>query len=209
MYTTHLLILNCIGIFASLLMFSGDMFLYFTKKDFKNYNALRTQIMRDMPLWRLTLGGYIGPFAAFFYAIAFLQISLIVHEQYKILGFIISGLFVLGVIVGGAYHSHYTYLGIISKTGDKTVFNDVLKTANLLGVIYMLPLSLGAVLLSVLIMLGKTIFPFWFVFFSPAVTVSLMIPWRYLPQPFRVILYGGWSNLLCFIYFALSLLFLL
>ena len=49
MFNTELLITNCAGILASLLMFSGDMILYFTKKDFKDHDALRSEIMRDIP----------------------------------------------------------------------------------------------------------------------------------------------------------------
>jgi hypothetical protein len=189
-------------------MFSGDMFLYFTKKDFKNHNSIRTEVMRDIPAWRLKLGGYIGPFAAFFYAIGFLQMSLVVQEQYKILGFIISCLFILGIIIGGAYHSHYTYVGLLGKTDDKSIFDSVVKNTRFLGILYMIPVSIGSAFLSILIVLEKTIFPAWFVFFTPTITIFFTILWRHLPQPFRVVLYGGWSNLLCLIYFSMSIIVL-
>ncbi|WP_373827168.1 hypothetical protein [Bacteroides heparinolyticus] len=44
------------------------------------------------------------------------------------------------------------------------------------------------------------------VFATPLVTIWLNLIWQLLPQPFLLLIAGGWNNLVCFLIFTISLL---
>ncbi len=52
------------GVLGSLLMFSGDMILYYEPVSGAEYNSVA--VMSAMPIERLIAGGLIGPFASIF-----------------------------------------------------------------------------------------------------------------------------------------------
>ena len=67
----------------------------------------------------------------------------------------------------------------------------------------------GFILFAIAIVLGQTVFPVWFVVFTPIVTSFLGLVWMHMPQPARCILFGGWSNLVFTIMLAAMLICLL
>ncbi len=72
------------------------------------------------------------------------------------------------------------------------------------------PMYLGFVALGIAIVLGQTVFPAWFVVFTPIVTSFFGLVWMHVPQPARCVLFGGgWSNLVFTIMFAAMLFFLM
>ena len=65
-----------IGLAGALLMFAGDMLLYYTPEDFacgpkssaeERINAI-IDVMKGLPAGRVMAGGMIGPIAAFLYS---------------------------------------------------------------------------------------------------------------------------------------------
>ena len=56
-----------IGLVGALLMFCGDMALYYDKNDFVHDGTLDPiiNIMNKLPVKRVMIGGWIGPIAAF------------------------------------------------------------------------------------------------------------------------------------------------
>lgn len=197
-----------IGLFAALLMFCGDMLLYFTTGPFEVDGTLKPYagIMKDIPTWRLTVGGLLGPIAAFYYCIGFYHIALSAEEAYATLAFVATLLCSFGIIVGGAYHAQFTYFGLVGKSSNADALNRVTRNIQLLSYVSTVPIALGSLLLAGLILLGKTYYPPWAVVCTPVVTIFFSFAWRGLPQPFRVILFGGWNNLVYVIYFLTSLL---
>ena len=65
--------LFAIGLVGSLVMFAGDMLLYFTPGSYDMDGTLRpyARIMRDLPEGRVRAGGVLGPVAAFLYVVGF------------------------------------------------------------------------------------------------------------------------------------------
>lgn len=196
------------GLFAALLMFCGDMLLYFTTQDFKVDSTLAPYvgIMKALPVCRLRLGGLLGPVAAFFYCVGFGSILLMTVEESKATALLATLLCALGIIVGGAYHSHFTYLGLLGKAGPPDWLPVVAKNIRLLSNVSTVLIALGMALLAGLIVLGKTGYPRWFVVLTPAVTYFLAPLWKRLPQPLRVVLLGGWYNLMFALFFVVLLL---
>ena len=73
------LVLLALGLLGSILMFAGDMLLYFTPGAYDMDGTLRPymRIMRDVPAGRVRLGGVLGPVAAFFYVLGFAGLVLV------------------------------------------------------------------------------------------------------------------------------------
>ena len=76
---TPVALLPAIGLAGSLVMFAGDMLLYFTPGAYDMDGTLRpyAQIMRDLPERRVRLGGLLGPVAAFLYVVGFAGLPMI------------------------------------------------------------------------------------------------------------------------------------
>lgn len=179
----HLLLV--LGLVASLLMFAGDMLLYFTTGTYDMDGSLRPymRIMRDVPTGRIKAGGALGPVAAALLAFA--------------------------LVCGGAYHAQYVYLSIIAKAGHEDLYEEVSSNIMLIMRLATAPMYLGFVALGIAVVLGQTVFPAWFVVFTPIVTSFFGLVWMHVPQPARCVLFGGWSNLVFTIMFAAMLFFLM
>ena len=72
------LVLLALGLLGSILMFAGDMLLYFTPGAYDMDGTLKPymRIMRDVPAGRVRVGGALGPVSAFFYVLGFAGLAL-------------------------------------------------------------------------------------------------------------------------------------
>lgn len=158
-----------VGIIGAMLMFCGDMTLYYTPEDF-DYNAGSDQnkmqavidVMKKLPVKR--------------------------------------------VAAGGAYHSHCAYLGLLGDDKYKEGRDIVLKYFSKLAFILYGGEGIGFLLLIILIFTGNTILPRWLFLLSPGVLFLLKPLVSRLPKGVRVIISGGWSNLISVIYFSAVLI---
>lgn len=204
----YLALTAAVGLAAAILMFCGDMLLYFTTDKFEMDGTFAPyiRIMKKLPGWRLKLGGLLGPVAAFFYCIGYWHIILAAAGDVKTPAAIAALICCLGSIVGGAYHSQFTYFGLLGKKEDQAGLAAVSKNVTLLSRVSLSLIAVGLVILGVLVVMGKTCYPPWFVVLTPAVTYFLSFLWGRLPQPFRIVLMGGWYNLIFVIFFGAALL---
>lgn len=205
------------GLAGALLMFAGDMLLYYTPEDFaygpKASSAEKIQaivdVMKRLPAKRVMAGGMIGPVAAFLYCVGFSHMVWMTDERMKTLAVTAFLFSCFGIITGGAYHSHCAYLGLLGE--DR--FTDALKTAQ--NYFQKLPLILyagegiGFLLLAVLIVSGHTILPRWMVLLSPGILFLLRPVVGRLPKGIRILVAGGWTNLISVIYYLAMLIVIL
>lgn len=105
----------------------------------------------------------------------------------------------MGIIAGGAYHSHCAYLGLLGDDKYKDSRDIVLKYFSKLALVLYGGEGIGFLLLIILIVTGNTMLPRWFFMLKPLVSK--------LPKGVRVIISGGWSNLISVIYFSAVLIF--
>ena len=205
-----------IGLVGALLMFCGDMLLYYTPEDFgygpksskeEKINAI-IDVMKRLPAKRVMAGGMIGPVAAFLYCVGFYHIVLIAHEQAYTLAFVSFLLSCCGIIAGGAYHSHCAYLGLLGDDKNREALNTVMKYFQKLPLILYIGEGLGLLLLIFLIASGKTVLPRWMFLLSPGVLFLLKPIVGRLPKGVRIIVSGGWTNLMSVIYYAAVLIVL-
>ncbi len=202
------LVLLALGLLGSLLMFAGDMLLYFTPGAYDMDGTLRPymRIMRDVPAGRVRLGGVLGPVAAFLYVLGFAGLALTARGEMDWLVWLAAALLAFALICGGAYHAQYVYLSVIAKTGREELYDEVAGNIMFVMRFAIVPMYLGFIVLGVAIALGQTVFPPWFVVLTPLVTSFLGLVWMHVPQPARCILFGGWSNLVFTIMFVAMVL---
>ena len=203
------LVLLALGLLGSLLMFAGDMLLYFTPGAYDMDGTLRPymRIMRDVPAGRVRLGGVLGPVSAFFYVLGFAGLVLVARGDLSWLVWLAAALLALALICGGAYHAQYVYLSVIAKAGREELYDEVADNIMFVMRFATVPMYLGFVVLGVAIALGQTVYPARFVVLTPLVTSFLGLAWMRVPQPARCVLFGGWSNLVFTIMFAAMLAF--
>ena len=111
-----------------------------------------------------------------------------------------------GIITGGAYHSHCAYLGLLGDGRDRDALNTVAKYFQKLPLILYAGEGLGFLLLIFLIATGKTELPRWLFLLSPGILFLLKPIVGRLPKGIRIIVSGGWTNLISVIYYAAVLI---
>lgn len=194
-----------VGLAGAFLMFLGDMILYYDKNDYDDKDTLNNiiAIMKKVSKLRLHIGGVLGPISAFLYCIGFYHIVLISKEKYLTLAFIIFFINVLGIICGGAYHSHCAYLGLLSRYENKEIFDEFLQYLKFQAKITYLLMGIGAISLLFMFLLNFTIFPRWIFLFTPMLLMSLTPLVGKLPKGIHMIIRGGWTNFVYVIYYLI------
>ena len=196
-----------IGFLGALLMFCGDMLLYYDKNDFEHDGTLKpiVDIMKKLPKTRVMLGGLLGPVAAFLYCIGFYHIVLITNEAYQVLAITAFLLACLGIIAGGAYHSHCAYLGLLGQDEQKKDLQIAVGYFQKLAIVLYVGEGIGLLILIFLIVTGKTILPIWMAILSPGILFLLKSPARKLPKGIHMIVSGGFTNLIFVVYYLVMI----
>lgn len=68
--------------------------------------------------------------------------------------------------------------------------------------------GIGFLLIVILIVTNNTVLPQWMFLLSPGVLFLLKKPLRRLPKGVRVIVSGGWTNLISIIYYVALIIIL-
>ena len=165
------------------------------------------RIMRDLPEGRVRAGGVLGPVAAFLYVVGFAGLPLLAEGDLAWLAWLTAGLLSFALICGGAYHAQYPYLAIAARTEDDSLVEQVAGNIMALQRLATVPMYAAFVLFGIAVVAGQTALPPWSVVLTPLVTSFLGFLWLRVPQPARCVLFGGWSNLVFTIMFAMMLAF--
>ena len=203
-----LIVVLLVGFVGAVLMFIGDMTLYYDQNDYKNDGTLNPviEIMKKVSTKRLYLGGLLGPVSAFLYCIGFYHLVLIANEGYTAVGwalFLING---LGIICGGAYHSHWANLGLIGRHDNQEALGEVLRFLDVQKKAAFGIQAVGFIGMAVMIALGWTVLPRWMVLLTPLTLVLLTPLVRALPKGLHMVICGGWTNLISVIYYAAAII---
>lgn len=205
------------GLAGALLMFAGDMLLYYTPKDFaygpKSSSAEKiqaiTDVMKELPKKRVMAGGMLGPISAFLYCVGFYHMVLMTDESMKTLAVAAFLISCFGIITGGAYHSHCAYLGLLGEDKFADALQAVEKYFQKMPLIFYAGEGIGFLLLIVLIVSGHTILPGWMFLLSPGILFLLKLAVGRLPKGIRIIVLGGWTNLISVIYYLAVLILII
>ena len=197
------------GLFGALLMFCGDMMLYFDREDFVSDGSSLEPIiaiMRKLPAKRVMQGGLIGPQAAFFYCLGFYHFVLITEEAWQNIAAIAFFLCCLGIIAGGAYHSHCAYLGLLGDEDSRKQLDTAISYFRNLSFLTYIREGLGLFLMVLLIAMGRTILSPWMAVLTPGVLFLLRPLARKLPKGLHIVLFGGFTNVIFIVYYIVMLI---
>ncbi len=202
-----LYIVLLIGLIGAILMFAGDMVLYYNKADYVGATTLEPiiAIMKKESRTRLYIGGILGPVAAFFYCVGYYHLVLMVEEEFQILGWICFFINCFAIICGGAYHSHFAYLGLIGRHNSKEALDEVAKYIDVQKKVAFGMQAVGFLMMAVLIVLKWTIFPRWMFLVTPGLLFLLVPLMRKLPKGLHMVICGGWTNWISVIYYVVAM----
>lgn len=203
-----------VGQIGALMMFTGDQLLYLSKKSVgkESGNTVDSKmdyvadVMKDLPQKRYCAGGLIGPVAAFVYCIGFYHLLLIVEPSvqsaWKIVALVAFLFNCFGIICGGAFHSHFPYLGLFGNPDKKAERDIIVNYFKKLMLFTYVGEGIGFILMIVMIACGKTIFPRWCAVVTPGVLMLFKPVVLKLPGLTGKVISGGWSNLISVIYYV-------
>lgn len=193
-----------IGILGAILMYVGDMLLYYTNEPIANFEDEILPIMSKVSFTRLTLGGLLGPLCASMYLVGYYQIFLAIKPNHKKMAMIVFALLGVAIFFGGTFHAHFASMGFASHFNHSAILDEIQAYAITTYFVMLLLNLIGFVLLAYLILFKKTPYPKWIVLCTPLVLIWFSNVVQLLPQPFKMIIAGGWSNITAIIFFATS-----
>jgi hypothetical protein len=200
------------GFAGALLFFAGDMLFYGhfgSGADFA-VGMLATVVRASSA--RLFAGGLVGPVAACLCMVGFWHVYLNIRPLGVLAGRIMLVTFWVLMVAGSAVHTLWTARGLSLKYcyGVGGPCSDVIiamkgywTAAYSLGAI---PGYLGAGLLLILVLTGKTWYPRWTALANPAAIMALSPLANRVPAPVGAILVGGFTNLAIASFFLISVL---
>ena len=202
MKLNRLQLLSLSGILGSLLMFAGDMLLYYEPVSGLEYDSVA--VMSTMPIERLIAGGLIGPVASVFSVIGGYLFYTVFRSVNKVLAQILFACFAIFFIVAGTYHTIFPNFGFIGRLPETLQPQQILYIRTYLRSIYTLLFICATswtLLLFYLVIFKKSLFPPWMLLFTPTLLLFLgQFLKDYIPYPLGAVVYGGWINL-CFMAF--------
>ena len=202
MKTNKLQLLSLFGILGSLLMFTGDMLLYYEPVSGLEYDSVAR--MATMPINRLIAGGMAGPVASIFSLVSTYMFYLVFRRINKILAIILFASLAIEFIVSGTYHAMFSNFGFVGRLPESMQAQQVLFIRTYLKSFYNIIFICGTIwtlLLFYLVIFKKSLFPVWILLFTPTLLILLGGTIKnYIPYPYGGIIYGGWINL-CFVLF--------
>lgn len=206
MKINKLQLLSLSGILGSLIMFSGDMLLYYEPVSGLEYDSVAR--MSTMPIERLIAGGIAGPIASVFSIIGSYLLYLVFKSVNKFLAKILFVCFAILFIVAGVYHAMFANLGFVGRLPETLQAQQLSFLKTYLKSLYNLIFICGTiwtVILFYLVIFKKTLYPKWILFFTPTILILLAQSLKdYIPYPLGAIIYGGWINLCFMLFFMVS-----
>ena len=163
------------------------------------------EIMKKVSTKRLYIGGMIGPLTAFLYCVGYYHLVLFSMENYVTFGWVLFFINCLGIICGGAYHSHCANLGLIGRH-DNDSLKEVENYLNFQKTVAFDIQAVGFVGMAFMIVMDWTVLPRWMVLLTPLVMFLLMPLVRKLPKGLHMLICGGWTNLISVIYYIAALI---
>ena len=118
MKLNKLQLLSLSGILGSLLMFTGDMLLYYEPVSGLDYDSVA--VMGTMPINRLIAGGLIGPLASIFSIIGGYLFYTVFKPVNKTLAKVLFACFAIQFIFSGTYHAMFSNFGFVGKLPESS-----------------------------------------------------------------------------------------
>ena len=202
--------LGVMGILGSMLLFTGDMFLYGQFGSGRDFNGNIMIVARDASQAGLFIGGLLGPIGAMLYIAGFWHLYLNTRPYSRSGSWIVFISLTCMMMFGGAYHTIWTVRMLILKYSSAFVggsnlfidsFNGYFKA---LFNISLASGTIGGMALAILTVFKRSNYPRWIVAVNPAVLLLAIPLIEQAPPPFGSIIMGGSINIAFMIFFTVS-----
>ena len=200
------------GLLGALLFFAGDMLFYGYFGAGSDFAAKMLEVPLRAPQIRLFVGGLIGPLAACLCILGFWHVRMNVRPSSRISGNVMFAAFFALMVSGSAVHTLWTAKRLAMKycSGQIGPCSDLLAAVKSYWTqaynIGAIPGYLGALILIVLVLFGRTRYSRWTVVANPALLILFSTLAAHMPAPFGSILVGGFTNLSIAVFFLVSVL---
>jgi hypothetical protein len=198
------------GVAGALLFFCGDMLFYGHWGPGATFHEGMLKVLNEASLLRLFVGGLVGPVAACLCLVGCWHVRRNLIRGSPLFGQIAFLSLAATMIIGSAVHALWVPRGLGIKYSDAlatvtpeliTALKDYWYFAYQMAEV---PAYLSAILLLILVALGKSRYPRWTMLANFGV-VSLLAPLaERVPSPFGAILVGGFTNLSIALFFLVS-----
>lgn len=198
-----LLIGMTIGLFGSLVMFASDLLLRFTAEklvvndDTESYSI----VMRDLPtnrdqLFDTHFSNTLCTVGALFYAVAFAILPLTATTEIGFyLLFVVAVLLAFALIYSATHHSYLPHQSFVSSNTIGSAFAKLISNSTSCSRVVLIPLYVGTIVLALVILTKQTVFPSWFMLFTPFSTSLIGFIWKYIPLHFSKTILNGWNQM--------------
>jgi hypothetical protein len=200
------------GLAGALLFFCGDMLFYGHFGAGATFHQGVERVAREASLARLFTGGLLGPAAACLCIIGFWHVGQNIAPRSPLLGRVVFYTLAAMMVVGSAVHALWVPRGLASRyelqltAHAPELFGALRRYWELAYNLAALPAYIGAVLLLLVVLLGKSVYPRWTVLANFGL-LSLLEPLAsQVPAPLGAILVGGFTNLSIAVFFLVSVL---
>ncbi|MFW9997517.1 MAG: DUF6796 family protein [Candidatus Odinarchaeota archaeon] len=198
----EVLIRECgiIGIVASLGVLVADLFIYGRSDSFESLPPLKRAA--GLPLWRLNTGNALGIGLIPFVALGFVPLFYALLPSGFFMAFIVTGLFVYFFGMGPGAHASTVDHYLLHRAREKysinspetnaldSVISEQGKIYDVLVWLVRVPLLLGSLVYSVLVLMGNTCLPVWMAIINPFVLIGFAISSeRWMPSTIAGYLY--------------------
>ena len=198
------------GVGGALLFFCGDMLFYGHFGPGAKFHEGMIEVLHSESSTRLFIGGLVGPIAACFCLIGCWHVLENIMSRNPRIGCIAFLALAATMVIGSAVHALWVPRGLAIKYSDTitTVAPELVNNLkNYWSFAYQIaevPAYAAAILLLILVLLGRTRYPRWTALANFGV-LSLLAPLaEQIPSPIGAVLLGGFTNLSIALFFLVS-----
>ena len=155
------------GLAGALLFFCGDMLFYGHFGAGATFHEGMQRVVREAPLARLFTGGLLGPPAACLCIIGFWHVGQNITPRSPLLGRSVFYTLAAMMVVGSAVHTLWVPRGLASRyefqltAHAPDLFGALRRYWELAYNLAAVPAYIGAILLLLVVLLGKSVYPRW------------------------------------------------
>ncbi len=196
-----------LGILGGLLLFAGDMLLY--------YNGAETDRLQNMATaadWRIVSSGVLALWATWLYLFGLVPVYFAFKPAKPVIRNIVVLLFAGILIAYGVVHGAYTAIATSAKLAVQNDMNLqestrlAIQTNNMIR-LFVYPLfAVLSLIFIYYVWKQKTYYPRWIIFFFPLWAFLIRKPIKSLLHgQWEIIIWGGYLNLILILFFTASL----
>jgi hypothetical protein len=200
------------GLTGALLFFCGDMLFYGHLGAGASAHEGMQRVVREAPLARLFAGGLVGPPAACLCIIGFWHVGQNITPRSPLLGRVVFYTLAAMMVAGSAVHALWVPRGLATRyelsltAHAPDLFAALRRYWELAYDLAAVPAYIGAILLLLVVLFRKSIYPRWTVLANFGLLSTLAPLASQVPSPIGAILVGGFTNLSIAIFFLVSVL---